>query len=420
MNQMTYRPGTSTAVVSSGGAVMVRDGESLAAELWNVVNSDSWTGGQVLEVLTAGGLASVPQFCAVVIGHDTATLLTRGECSFTVHDESGVATSDGRTVSTWIERSIPWSTTTAVELKVGNGGGESDLPIASGVVLAAHLTVGLVPEPKPEPEPEVEAEVELEASGAESAPGPVLPAELPESEAVEMGALEPELPEDEPVEVAVKPPALSDPNATLADADGSRFDAIFGATVPGRRLEDAAVRESADQAKPVAPLPEGLPVDAPTEDAGDHDGHTMSAAELARLRATREAHGQATAPSPTPSIAPPPSAPAVTLKFSTGKTLQVDRPVVIGRSPRAHGSTSAEVPHLVVIDNPYISGTHLLVSVDDGVVVVTDMSTNGTLLQRPDGPPLRLDKGRETVVVADTVLNLSDDISVTVVSGGSA
>ncbi|KAA1374689.1 FHA domain-containing protein [Aeromicrobium fastidiosum] len=192
-----------------------------------------------------------------------------------------------------------------------------------------------------------------------------------------------------------------DPGATIAEVGDSRFDAMFGVTVPGRRLEDAAVRES---------LPAGVEPQpaSPASVLGDHDGRTTTAVERAALLA-----GRISPPRVSAAAVSAPTARA-TMTFSTGRSVELDRPVVVGRSPRAHGASSAEMPHLVVIDNPYVSGTHLSAAIEDGVVVVTDLSTNGTLLTAPGEASRRLDKGLGVVVPDASVLKLSDDISVTI------
>ena len=51
---------------------------------------------------------------------------------------------------------------------------------------------------------------------------------------------------------------------------------------------------------------------------------------------------------------------------------------------------------------------------EDDVVLVTDSSTNGTLMTKPGGQPVRLDKNRATVVPDGTRLGLADDLFVTI------
>ena len=60
------------------------------------------------------------------------------------------------------------------------------------------------------------------------------------------------------------------------------------------------------------------------------------------------------------------------LEFTDGNLVDVDRTVIIGRSPRAERSTSALLPTLVPVSSPRqkISRTHLKVSVDGSRVVL--------------------------------------------------
>src|SRR5690606_7216008 len=112
-------------------------------------------------------------------------------------------------------------------------------------------------------------------------------AEAEESEAGELGAGESET--DAPIvddsEVENLRTQDIDPNATLGEADSeSKFEAMFGDTIAGRRLEDAAVREPEGPgvvpplSLPVAKSNSGANSGAGAEvqtPAGDHAGDTV-------------------------------------------------------------------------------------------------------------------------------------------------
>lgn len=174
------------------------------------------------------------------------------------------------------------------------------------------------------------------------------------------------------------------------------------------------------------PAPTGPPPGwTPAEPSTDHDGRTITPAQLQAIRAS----ATSTPPSSPPSSPPPPPAPAapvpptpppvrplVALRLSTGRVVPVRRRVLVGRSPRVQQvGGSANLPALVTIDDPYVSGTHLEVSSDGVRVTATDTSTNGTLLTRPGQIPVPLDRGVPTEVATGDVLTLSKGITATIV-----
>jgi len=151
---------------------------------------------------------------------------------------------------------------------------------------------------------------------------------------------------------------------------------MFGATIVGRPAEDEPPRP------------------------GDHDGRTITAAQL---RALREQAAAAEEP-----------AVQATIVLPDGARHPVAPRLLIGRRPQARQVATADVPTLVTVDDPYVSSTHLEAALVDGRVVVTDLSTNGTLITLPGQPPEQLVKGAPTEVVDGTALSLSDELVVTV------
>jgi hypothetical protein len=117
--------------------------------------------------------------------------------------------------------------------------------------------------------------------------------------------------------------------------------------------------------------PSALAASAPTE-TGDHDGATIS---LAQLRAMR---GESAVEPPLPPMpAAPDSAtevldiPASThgrIRVSTGQVVELDRPVIIGRRPRSTRASGDNMPHLVAVDSPQqdISRNHLEIRPETG------------------------------------------------------
>lgn len=93
----------------------------------------------------------------------------------------------------------------------------------------------------------------------------------------------------------------------------------------------------------------------------------------------------------------------------------VDRLVLLGRAPRTTSAASNDLPTLVVIDDPYVSGTHLEVAVVEGQVVATDVSRNGTELTDPGQLPGPMVPRQPTRLSNGSRLRLSESIAIEVV-----
>jgi hypothetical protein len=395
-----YRPGDALALVTGVGVVVTDAGhETLLTRL----HAAPLTVSRVVEALTADGWASVPDFVCVVLEGDDVRVLVRGRHRV----ELAGTTLDGHGVTTWTEWAWPRADVAEVVVTSSDDDGHV-LPIEGGIVAVSSLgwPVDDAVEPAPA-EPVVEA----------PEPEPVAD-ETPEP------APEPE-PEPAPVAAAVpvKPrlPAV-DSSATILETDDLEFDAMFGMTVPGRRPEDAAVRPvepdpATEDDEPHAPAAAGAaaaPAGAPaaaratppasprTDVLGDHDGHTVARHGLPRRGA----------PTATRAPAAPRTGPSVLLTLSTGETYEVAARALIGRSPRSTAVTGAALPQLVVVDDPYVSSTHVEISVAGDAVRVTDLSTNGTTLTPPGGAEGVLVKGVPTDVGDGAVLRLSEQLTI--------
>jgi len=149
---------------------------------------------------------------------------------------------------------------------------------------------------------------------------------------------------------------------------------------------------------------------------GDHDGATISLAELRARRAQAGAeragdHDGDTVPTGRSAAAPTPR-----IRLSTGEVIDIDRTIIIGRSPRAARVSLNDAPRLVTVPSPQldISRSHLEVRGEPGAVTVVDLrTTNGTTLRRADADPVRLRTNEPTVVVSGDVLDLGDGVTVT-------
>uniref|UniRef100_UPI00293E7546 FHA domain-containing protein n=1 Tax=Clavibacter sp. MX14-G9D TaxID=3064656 RepID=UPI00293E7546 len=104
---------------------------------------------------------------------------------------------------------------------------------------------------------------------------------------------------------------------------------------------------------------------------------------------------------------------------STGDRIPLDAPVIVGRRPRPPRVVRGPEPRLVAVPSPLgeISGTHVALRQDSGVVVVTDLdSTNGTAVLAPGAERLALRPGESLVVVPGTRIDLGDGVVLEILS----
>jgi hypothetical protein len=206
-----------------------------------------------------------------------------------------------------------------------------------------------------------------------------------------LDVIEDESPAPSPVPEAT----LGATGETLAADDD--FDQLWGATVhsvPG---------------PPAPPAPIVAPAPAPL--AGDHDGATISAAELRAMRQQPPLANDA----PTAVLPVTDAAAAGRIRVSTGQVVALDRTVIIGRRPRSTRASGANLPHLIAVESPQqdISRSHLEIRPEGDTVVVIDLhTTNGSTLLRPGADPMRLHPGEQTLVLSGDVVDLGDGVTV--------
>lgn len=369
----SYLPGDLATLVTDEGVVV--SAPDRLAEVAALGERDL-EAPTIVEVLSRGDLRALPEFAAVRLDGTEARILVRGGLVVRV---DGFAV-DGRDATMWTEASATLSPGAVVEVApLGTQAAGPALPLAGGVVRSAGVTwhPAVVPSAAPAQPP------------APSAPAP--------------------------------PPAPAAPAPAAPHAPASEYTVVRGSQRP-------AAPPPAGPDAPTTPPPSMPPPSTPPATTGwgdpspEHDGRTITPAQLQALRAAAAQPGAAPATpppsSPPPTMRPPvvPVRPAVALALSTGRVVPVRRRVLIGRSPRIQQvGGSQNLPALVTVDDPYVSSTHLEVSAEANRVTVTDMSTNGTLLARQGRVPVPLDRGVATEVALGDVLTLSKGLTATVV-----
>lgn len=352
----SYRPGELATLVTADGVVLAAPDRLTEVAALSERGLEALT---VVEVLSRGALTDLPDFAAVRYDGREVHLIVRGPLEVRV----GGFALDGREAATWAEASTALPAGSSVEVApLGVGVSGPALPLAGGVVRSAG--VSWCPQPAAAP-----------------APAPA-PAPVPEP------VLAPTPPADEHTVVRRPAPA---PATTPPPPPPAPTPLVPAGPPPS-------------SPPPSSPPPGWEPAESP-----EHDGRTITPAQLQALRAGQVPSSAAAPP-------PPPGPVVVALMLSTGRVVQVRRRVLIGRSPRVQQvGGSANLPALVTVDDPYVSSTHLEISAEGARVSVTDVSTNGTLLARPGRTPIALDHGVRTELSIGDVLTLSKGLTVTVV-----
>ena len=188
-------------------------------------------------------------------------------------------------------------------------------------------------------------------------------------------------------------------------------------------------------------------VDSSDDDQlGDHDGMTISMERLREMRQQSGSEGQepgatrSSGPSvqalvclnghanPThlerctrcdavldmaPTVVPRPT--MGRLVFSTGLTIDLDRPVIIGRNPKVQGSMPNEMPQLVRFkDHDLLSRSHAMFQLESWHVLVEDLgSRNGTMVALPGRDPRLLMAGEPVMLEPGTVIEFADEVLAT-------
>ncbi|WP_295777511.1 FHA domain-containing protein [uncultured Microbacterium sp.] len=399
--RIDYRPATTTDawwLAADGDAVVLLSpavSAATAAGVWRGLGAGGI--GAVLEALTGAfgtSLTAIPPFALAIAEAGGARVAVRGDVEVVVEGDHPEAVS-GRGVATWAERFVPGAVRVSVAPHPGTHAPAADVPLQSGVVRAdlvevvlAAASVASAPSVSPVPPA---------ASAPDAEPQPAAPAADTSADTL--------IPEATGVQDAAAPPV-------------DEYDLLWGETVARPVSAAAIVVADPEEAhpddvetasgEPASPEREPAPRDD-LGDLGDHDGATIAVAEMRALRAERPAFDSTdNVPARRPARG--------RIRLSTGRVVELERPVIIGRRPKSTRTTGADLPTLVAVDSPDqdISRSHVEIRAEGEHVLVTDLdTTNGTVLLRGGSEPVRLHPNEPTMVVTGDVLDLGDDVTVT-------
>lgn len=434
--------------------------------IWDRLAVAEVTGlGTLLEVLgevTGAALSSLPDFAMAVLDDKGLHVAARGRCRVrVVHTDGTEVDLDGAEVSTWLERNVDAASTSHVCLGATDDA-EAWLPLVGGVVPAGAVrllvadhalpdesreapvpveqpavasSVETLAEPEPEPEPELDPEPEPEPAAPRGhlahmyTPHTVLhdieEAAVRAAEDDDLAGSRDEAPE--PVDAPTPVPA---PAPTPAPVPTRQSPVSEPSPVPAPQAGPAAFISGVPSAAPARPAVQDRD---PVEDGGGehHDGHTLLEApdstEIdAYLASGGSSEGEGTVlgvlcPSghanpthrtecrvcgqrlsgegvrmPRPGLG--------WLVTSAGEQIELVQNVLAGRNPQASRIQGPVLPRLLPLPHSHVSGTHLEIRLEGWSVMVADLdSTNGTFLQRPGQPTVRISRAPQLLTSDDVV-----------------
>ncbi|WP_258063765.1 MULTISPECIES: FHA domain-containing protein [unclassified Pseudoclavibacter] len=202
---------------------------------------------------------------------------------------------------------------------------------------------------------------------------------------------------------------------------------IVGGSLRDLRVDDAHRHESAPRGGDLADTVLVQAFSSETRPEADLASLTAHAADQRRQQRAVDVSPDSSAEQNPPEQNPPAQNPpeqrasggeaSYIVELSTGATVDLAGPLVLGRAPSMGAEqTGGVLPrHVKLTGATDISRNHVLLTVEGGVIVVTDLhSRNGTDVVMPGRGPQRLRAGEPTAVMPDTVIDLGSGVFLTV------
>lgn len=510
-NVVRFVPGASTAIVGDRLVALV-DGDAgvpIVQQLHALVTAQDERAEAVLNAFVTHGVASLPGLVVLIHEEHCTRAFVRGSIVLDIDEGSttpGVFTrTDARDVLSWIEQ--PIGPFTQARLAVSESGitfdgnlysasfgvlpalgveltwvataasqaltrSDDDVTPAANNGEAAGFVDAVVEDEQGDTPAEVDRAPDLEPGdnlATEGQEGARQASSPHEDEAHDQIPLAPPHHPSETLlglDTYLEPPMESVPSGELSK-DASQemispaeslsmtgnYDDLFGST-QFRSVEGAAVRpEDPDAPGDADPAPQGREQNEDAEDGAPdydpiHDGRTLTAAQLRKLRGEQHLGGSGStrlgatdvlavlclrghpnAPhdmtcrqcgsaieEQSPRTMPRP--PLGRFVFSSGEVVTIERSTLIGRSPKVNGSLpDGQPPELVQLESPDkdISRTHLEVRVEGWQIFAIDQnSANGTVVLLPGRAEQRLRPEEPFLLTIGARVRLADEIEFTV------
>ena len=370
--RLAYTPGDWLALAGPRAVVVLQPASpqwsELIATIWEEVLAAT-TIDDLLGRMASFRLEGMPNFAAFFCSGPELRSLVRGRIQL-IDDRSGRQIADGTGMHTWSETALAGIERIRVQLAPPKDERRLALPLVVGAAGVSSLIVDTA----------ASRQVDL---GADVSAGYASAA-----------SLDPGRPPGTPVKTTADTSLAIDPQTE---------------SVSSAPESSSAREESSAQEVPAAgSSPEQQTQETDVFDESQ-DGRTLLAPSLP---------GAPQLPPPMP----PTRVVAAVLTPSSGGRVEVDRPILVGRSPSASRVSGHQLPRLMTVPSPShdISRTHLQILPGDGQVLVTDMnSTNGTILIKPDGQQVTLEPSTPFGVDFGSVIDLGDGVTIDVGAPGS-
>ncbi|MDU1862910.1 MAG: FHA domain-containing protein [Propionibacterium sp.] len=372
----SYTPGSWVVLAGASSLVIMQPAAprhaELVASIWDHV-VQAVDVEDLVSTLTTIGLSQMPSMAMFFWRGRNMWSLARG--NVVVRDSQGDVVNSGEGLLTWNETVLDPS---VIRVEMDEEGAEGlEMPLMLGVALASTVTI--------------------DATGANQVLR--IADDQPRSADDQRGAADRQLPNDGDT--------FPDHDDQIVDDEPPAGRSLGASTSTGTHLTPLP---SADESDLDAPMParsmDSSPSPEPEEEGGSSDEQRTNALtdeDIAELfgNTNEESWDDEPAPRGRP-----------VLISSTGERADLDGPVLVGRAPSTEND-DADIA-LMKVHSPAhdISRSHAMIAPSRWGFDVIDMdSTNGTVVEHPDGEEIYVDPGRTVGISAEDTIQIGDGVT---------
>ena len=373
----SYTPGSWVVLAGASSLVIMQPAAprhaELVASIWDHV-VQAVDVEDLVSTLTTIGLSQMPSMAMFFWRGRNMWSLARG--NVVVRDSQGDVVNSGEGLLTWNETVLDPS---VIRVEMDEEGAEGlEMPLMLGVALASTVTI--------------------DATGANQVLR--IADDQPRSADDQRGAADRQLPNDGDI--------FPDHDDQSVDDEPPAGRSLGASTSTGTHLTPLP---SADESDLDAPMParsmDSSPSPEPGEEGGSSDEQRTNALtdeDIAELFGNTSEESWDDEDEPAPRGRP-------VLISSTGERADLDGPVLVGRAPSTEND-DADIA-LMKVHSPAhdISRSHAMIAPSRWGFDVIDMdSTNGTVVEHPDGEEIYVDPGRTVGISAADTIQIGDGV----------
>jgi len=372
----SYTPGSWVVLAGASSLVIMQPAAprhaELVASIWDHV-VQAVDVEDLVSTLTTIGLSQMPSMAMFFWRGRNMWSLARG--NVVVRDSQGDVVNSGEGLLTWNETVLDPN---VIRVEMDEEGAEGlEMPLMLGVALASTVTI--------------------DATGANQVLR--IADDQPRSADDQRGAADRQLPNDGDT--------FPDHDDQIVDDEPPAGRSLGASTSTGTHLTPLP---SADESDLDAPMParsmDSSPSPEPEEEGGSSDEQRTNALtdeDIAELfgNTNEESWDDEPAPRGRP-----------VLISSTGERADLDGPVLVGRAPSTEND-DADIA-LMKVHSPAhdISRSHAMIAPSRWGFDVIDMdSTNGTVVEHPDGEEIYVDPGKTVGISAEDTIQIGDGVT---------